>query len=209
MNENAPKRYIGLTGGIGSGKSTVARSFARLGARVMDADAISRKALDPGTECFEKTVARFGTEILRPDGTVDRKFLASVVFADDAARNDLNAIIHPYVRETMLREAEQTPENTLVVFDVPLLFESRMEGIAHLTVCVVTDDAERVKRVMRRDGSDEKAVYARIGAQMPQAEKAALSDVVIINNGNERELAEKTEALFAWLKERALPTGAR
>lgn len=203
MNDGAPKRYIGLTGGIGSGKSTVARTFAALGARVLDADAISRVALDVGTPCYEKTLARFGRDILHPDGTVDRKKLAGIVFSDAAAREDLNAVIHPYVLDTMLREAAETPADRLVVFDVPLLFESGMEGIAYCNVCVVTDDRLRLARVMRRDGADEEAVRARIDAQMPQREKAALADVVLINNGTEAELTLKTEALCRLLTERA------
>ena len=195
-------RYIGLTGGIGSGKSTVARFFQELGCFVTDADAVSRRALDPGTACYRRTVETFGAEILLEDGAVNRKRLAAIIFSDDVKREALNGIIHPYVRETMLREAAAAPEEALVIFDVPLLFESKMEDMTSFTVCVVTEDKLRLRRVMERDGVDEAAVRARMAKQMPQWEKATLADMTLINNGTVEELREKTEALYAWLKER-------
>ena len=189
-------RYIGLTGGIGAGKSTVAAALRDCGAVVLDADRISREALDPGTDAYEKTVARFGRGILFADGTVDRKALAGIVFADAGARGDLNAIIHPYVRNAMLTMAGKAPENAMVVFDVPLLFESGMDRDVDRIVAVCADHDVRVERVMLRDGATREQAESRMAAQMDQELLIKKADDVLMNNGTAADLETAARALY-------------
>ena len=139
---------IGLTGGIASGKSTVAGFFRTWGAFVADADEISRHALDPGTACYERTVAAFGRGILCADGTVDRKKVAALVFSDQALLATLNGIIHPYVRETIQRMSEQAfaeSPDRLIVWDVPLLFETGYDRDCAKTVVVTARQDLRIQ----------------------------------------------------------------
>lgn len=195
---------IGLTGGIASGKSTVSRLFAAWGAFVADADSISRHALDPGTACYERTVAAFGGGILFADGTVDRKKVAGIVFSDPEALAVLNGIIHPYVHETIRRDSErvygQTPDR-LIVWDVPLLFETGYDREVKKTVVVTARQSLRVERIVRRDGSTKAAALRRIRAQMPDREKVKRGDLIIRNNGSFEELERRTREVFDELLE--------
>lgn len=201
--ESCEKRYIGLTGSIGSGKSTVARFFGELGCCVLDADKISREALVPGNPCFDKTVSHFGKDILNEDGTVNRARLAAIVFADSSEREVLNGIIHPYVKESMLFSAANAPKDKPVIFDVPLLFESRMERMTDFNICVVSEEKNIINRVICRDNTDAESVRARMRSQMPQREKVIRADAVIINNGTVEELFAQTRVMYRWLTERA------
>ncbi len=195
---------VGLTGGIASGKTTVARLFRTWGAYVADADEISRHALDPGTECYEKTLYAFGRDILRSDGTVDRKKVASIVFSDPKALSLLNGIIHPFVRETIRRDTEQIYRETpgrLIVWDVPLLFETGYEKEVAKTVVVTARQSLRIQRIVERDGSTKAAALRRIRAQMPDREKIKRADIVIRNNGSLLELEQRTRIVFDELLE--------
>ena len=183
---------IGLTGGIASGKSTVANLFRTWGAFVADADDISRHALDVGTPCYEQTVGTFGRHILLPDGAIDRKKVASIVFSDPEALAVLNGIIHPYVHEVILTDSERVFSETprrLIVWDVPLLFETGYDREVGKTV------------VVTRDGSTKAAALRRIRAQMPDREKVKRADMVIRNNGSLEELETRTREVFDELLE--------
>jgi len=201
MNTYAP---VGLTGGIASGKSTVAELLRSWGCFLADADAISRRALDPGTVCFEQTVSAFGRDVLRPDGTVDRKKVARIVFSDEQALAMLNGIIHPYVRQRMRIESEAAFEREpgrLIVWDVPLLFESGYDADVAKTIVVTARQELRVRRIRERDGFTRAEALRRIRAQMPDREKVRRADFVIPNNGTREELETRTREVFNELME--------
>lgn len=190
---------IGLTGGIGSGKSTAARRFGELGARVYHADEISRHALDPGAVCYDRVVGAFGTDLLKPDGSIDRKRLGAIVFGSDAKRKTLNDIVHPYVIEEMLSRAERdflSANTGIAVFEVPLLFESGMNSLMDACIVVFCDQETRIQRVMERDALQREQVEARIRAQMPEEEKVLRANYVLDNNGSEAEFLTQVDALF-------------
>ena len=201
MSTYAP---IGLTGGIASGKSTVSQLFRAWGAFVADADEISRHALDPGTECYERTLSAFGRDILLADGTVDRKKVASIVFSDAQALAALNGIIHPYVRAAIHGDSERAfaeAPDRLIVWDVPLLFETGYDREVAKTVVVTARQSLRIQRIAARDGSTKAAALRRIHAQMPDREKVRRADVVIRNNGSLDELEQRTKEVFDELLE--------
>ena len=196
----AQKNHIGLTGSIGAGKSTVSERFRQLGALVLDADAISRSALERGGCCYAAAIGLFGDEIVRADGSIDRKRVAALIFADEALRQQLNALIHPAVQAEMLRLAAAEKDlRRPVIFDVPLLFESGWEGMMHRTIVVTAEDAVRMQRVCARDGCTEAEAMARVRAQMPQEEKARRADFVVENSGDLNALYEQVDALYARL----------
>ena len=196
-------RKIGLTGGIGSGKTTAAERFCALGARVYSADEISRRALDPGAVCYDRVVAAFGREIVREDGTIDRQRLGQIVFADTEKLQLLNGIIHPYVIGELLARAERDlagEEDGIAVFEVPLLFESGMHARMDHNIVVSSTEENRIRRVMERDGLPREQVLARIRAQMPEEEKLLLADSVLQNDGSADDLIDQVDALYDTLK---------
>jgi len=195
---------VGLTGGIGSGKSTVSRMLAARGAVVIDADVLARRAVEPGTSGLDAVVARFGDGVLGPDGSLDRHALASIVFADDVARDDLEAIVHPAVRRAIAEAvAAHAHTDDVVVVDSPLLIETGAhEGFPVVVVVAASADA-RVARLVER-GMAEADVRARMAAQMPLDEKMAVADEVVDNDGTEIDLEERVERLWSELRARAL-----
>jgi dephospho-CoA kinase len=199
---------VGLTGGIGSGKSTVARMLAARGAVVLDSDVLAREAVEPGTSGFDAVVGRFGDGVLGSDGSLDRHALASIVFADDVARVDLEAIVHPAVRRSIAEAvAAHAHTDDVVVVDSPLLIETGAhEGFPVVVVVTASPDA-RVARLVER-GMDEADVRARMAAQMPLEEKVAVADVVVDNDGTEAELEERVDRLWSDLRARALSSPA-
>ena len=201
MSSYAP---VGLTGGMASGKTTVSQLFRAWGAFVADADDISRRALDPGMRCYDQTVAAFGRGILLPDGAVDRKKVAGIVFSDPDALAVLNGIIHPYVRETIRADSERAyveAPDRLIIWDVPLLFETGYEKEVARTVVVTARQSLRIQRIVDRDGSTKAAALRRIRAQMPDREKIRRADIVIRNNGSLAELEQRTRNVFDELME--------
>ncbi len=198
-------RRIGLTGGIGSGKSTVAAMLAEAGIPVVDADQLARAAVAPGTPGLEAVRARFGPGILDAGGALDRPALGRLVFADAAARRDLEAIVHPEVaRLSQAAFAELEAEgHPAAVYDVPLLFETGREGEFDMTVVVSAPPAEQRARIQARDGTDAEAAQARIDAQMPLAEKVRRADLVIDNGGSLQETRRQVDELIENLKGRA------
>lgn len=198
---------VGLTGGIGSGKTTVARMLERRGAVVFDADVLARKAVEPGTPGFNAVVERFGASVLAPGGDLDREALASIVFADPAARRDLEAIVHPEVRR-MFAEACEAYRDTdaVVVFSAPLLVETGMHSAFDVLIVVAATERTQIERLMRGRGMSEEQIRARIAAQAPLEEKAAVADILIDNEGTLEELEAQVDRVWADLRARAAAT---
>jgi len=187
-------RIIALTGGIGAGKSLVAQYFSELGSRVVDADQLSRVAIERGSEGFDEVLLRFGESILR-DGDIDRKALAEIVFADASARADLEAIIHPRVRELFNDVvADLAPDETLI-YEIPLLVESNAAANFDLVITVEADLEIRKERLRKR-GMFISEIERRIAAQASREEREALADHIIINDGDEDALLRSVENLW-------------
>jgi len=187
---------VGLTGGIGSGKSTVARRLVAHGAVLVDSDALAREVVGPGTDGLAEVVAAFGSAVLDADGALDRPALASVVFGDPAARERLNAIVHPRVRARSDELIATAPADAVVVQDVPLLVENGMAPRFPLVVVVYADAEERVRRLVRLRGMPEPDARARIAAQADDAGRRAAADVWLDNGGDERDLEATVDALW-------------
>jgi dephospho-CoA kinase len=178
-------RVFGLTGGLGSGKSTVAARLRQRGVPVIDADALAREVVAPGSPGLAEVVAAFGADVLR-DGELDRARVASIVFSDPAARQRLEAITHPRIqalRDARLAELAASGE-PLACYEVPLLFERGLERSLQPVVVVSVPEAIQIERARRRDQASEAMVRARLAAQLPLADKAARADYVIDNAGS-------------------------
>ena len=191
---------VGLSGGIGSGKSTVAEALADRGAVVVDADTIAREVVEPDHPGFAAVVARFGLGVLDENGRLDRSALARIVFADEEARRDLNAIVHPLVAAETQRRVAAAPPGSVVVMDVPLLVEAARGGY-DLVVIVEAPEEVRLKRLAAR-GMDEAEARRRMSAQASDAERRAVADVVLDNSGSRQELDRQVDALWADLTAR-------
>ena len=179
---------IGLTGGIGSGKSTVAVLLAERGARIVDADRIAREVVEPGTPGLAAVVAEFGDEVLTPEGALDRPALAAIVFGDPAARARLDAVVHPLVRARAAELVAAAPPDAVVVQDVPLLVETGQAGSYDLVLVVQTDEPIRVARLVDR-GLSAVDARARIASQATDEQRRAVADVVLHNDGDRAALA--------------------
>ncbi|MBR7825194.1 dephospho-CoA kinase [Actinospica sp. MGRD01-02] len=188
--------HVGLTGGIGAGKSTVARLLAGHGAIVLDADLAARAVVEPGTEGLAEVVGAFGPRVLREDGSLDRAALASVVFSDEERRKRLNAIVHPRVRAWMAERAAAAPEGSVVVQDIPLLVEGGLTPLFDVVVVVDADDDIRVGRLIRDRAMTEPEARARIAAQAPREQRNAAADRLIDNSGGTEELNEAVADLW-------------
>src|SRR5215207_6193120 len=186
---------IGLTGGIGAGKSTVSATFAECGGIIVDGDVIAREVVEPGTEGLAQLVEAFGEDILLADGALNRPALAAKAFVDDEKRAKLNGIVHPLVGKRRLEIIESVPENAVVVEDIPLLVETGMAPMFPLVVVVTADEETRVTRVVQR-GMDEADARARIKAQAPEEERRAIADVLLDNSGSQDELVEKARDIW-------------
>ena len=196
---------VGLTGGIGSGKSTVARMLEERGAVVFDADLLAREAVEPGTPGHAAVIERFGADVLAPGGELDREALASIVFADPAARRDLEQIVHPEVRRLFAEGSEAYHDtDRIVVFSAPLLVESGMHTAFEILVVVSATVATQIQRLMRQRGMSEPAIRARIDAQAPLEDKAAVADFLVDNEGTLAELQSQVERLWHDLSARAV-----
>jgi len=188
------KLRVGLTGGIGSGKSAAADVFAASGATLIDADVLAREAVEPGSEGLREIAAAW-PQAIGPDGALDRPALAQIVFADDAARARLNAIVHPRVRELGARHEADAPDG-LVVHVVPLLFEGEFWRSCEKIVVVVAPDDVRIARVMARDAVERAAVERRIAAQIAPAFARARADYTIENDGDLALLRERSARVY-------------
>ena len=198
---------LGLTGGIGSGKSTVADLLRARGAVVIDADAIAREVVEPGMPALAALVERFGEEILRPDGTLDRPALARIAFVDDESRRALEAITHPAIGEEFLRRVAAAEPGTVVVHDVPLLVESK-RGFDYGAVIVVEAPVEvRLGRLEAR-GVPREDAKARMAAQATDEERRAIATWVIDNGGDLAALERQVGELWPDLEQRAAEAAA-
>lgn len=197
---------IGLTGGVGSGKSTVAGLLAEHGAMIVDSDSIAREVVEQGTPGYDALVARFGTGILTADKNLDRGALAAIVFSDKPARADLNAIIHPLVAERTGEIMRDAPLAATIVFEVPLLVEGGLAAAYDRVVVVEAEVAIRLARLAAR-GLPEQDARARMAAQATDEDRRAVADEVIINNRSREALAEEVRALWERLLARPHPAG--
>ncbi|HKA88269.1 MAG TPA: dephospho-CoA kinase [Haliangiales bacterium] len=194
-------RIIGLTGGIASGKSTVARMLAELGAPVVDADALARRVVEPGQPAFDDIVAEYGRDVLLPDGAIDRKKLADIVFGDDARRRRLNAITHPRIAAASRAEvaAHAAAGANVVIYEAALLVENGIHRTLDGLIVVACSPEEQLRRLMARDGLDEAAARARIAAQLPLAEKLAAATFVVDTSGPFDDTRRQVERVWRTL----------
>jgi dephospho-CoA kinase len=186
---------IGLTGGIGAGKSTVSAAFAECGGIIVDGDVIAREVVEPGTEGLSQLVEAFGEDILLPDGALNRPVLAARAFVDDVKRATLNGIVHPLVARRREEILNAVHEDAVVVEDIPLLVETGLAPLFPLVVVVSADIETRVTRVVAR-GMDETDARARIKAQAPEEQRRAIADVLLDNSGSQGELVEKARDVW-------------
>jgi dephospho-CoA kinase len=189
---------IGLTGNIGSGKSTVARHLKKLGAKIIDADQVARDVVRAGTPALKEIAANFGPEVLDTDGTLDRKKLGAIVFTDPRARARLNRITHPRIKETISREIKKHRLNQsrckeVLVIDVPLLFEAGLEHDADEIWVVKINGDKLVQRLAERDALSPEEIRKRVAAQMPQEEKLKYATRVIDNSGDLYETEKQVD----------------
>ncbi|MGN7394607.1 dephospho-CoA kinase [Peribacillus frigoritolerans] len=192
-------QIIGITGGIASGKSTVSLYLQELGFTIVDADLASRAVVEPGEEAYHQVVKAFGEDILLTDGNIDRVKLGSIIFNDQEMRLLLNGIVHPAVRNWMRlkTEAALSSGEETVFMDIPLLFESKLTFMVDKTLLIYVDEQVQLKRLMNRNGLSETEALARINSQMPLADKKALADAVIDNNGDINETKRQVKAILS------------
>lgn len=196
-------KVVGLTGGIGSGKSLVARLLRDDGVEVVDADAIAREVVRPGSPGLAAVVAAFGSDVLLPDGSLDRKRLGERVFSDPAARAQLNAITHPLIAAETARRLDvlRARRVPFAFYEAALLVENGMHAALDALVVVDTDPAIQRARVMARDGLSGAEAEQRIAAQAPRATRRAVADLILANDGSEAALAAQVAALVARLRQ--------
>ncbi|NUO89484.1 MAG: dephospho-CoA kinase [Dermatophilaceae bacterium] len=187
---------VGVTGGIGSGKSTVSRRLAELGAHLVDADAVAREVVEPGQPTLDAIRARFGDIVIRADGSLDRAGLAAVVFADPGELAALDAITGPAIVARVAQLRAAAPADAVSVYDMPLLVERGLWVHEHLSVVVETDEDTRVRRLVEQRGLDEADARRRIAAQATDAQRRAVADVVLANDGTPEQLAYAVDALW-------------
>jgi len=194
---------VGLTGGIGAGKSEVSRRLAAQGAVVIDADAIAREVVEPGTDGLAEVAEAFGPEVLRPDGGLDRPRLGEVVFADPERRGRLNAIIHPRVAARMAELEREAGPGAIVVHDVPLIAEGGRADAYDVVVVVDAPARIQAERLVRSRGMTREQAKARMAAQASREQRLAIADIVIDNSGSLTELDRQAGDLWAELRRRA------
>ena len=187
---------VGVTGGIGSGKSTVSRRLAELGAHVIDADAVAREVVEPGQPTLDRIRERFGEDVLRADGSLDRAALAAIVFPDPEALAALDAITGPAIGERVRRLRTRVPDGVVSVYDMPLLVERGLWVHEHLTVVVDADVETRVRRLVEQRGLDERDARHRMSAQATDEQRRAVADVVLDNTGTPNSLLEGVDRLW-------------
>jgi dephospho-CoA kinase len=199
---------VGLTGGIGAGKSEVSRRLAARGAVVIDADAVAKEVVAPGTDGAAEVASAFGSGVLRPDGSLDRERLGDIVFADPQLRARLNQIIHPRVGTRMQQLERAAGADVIVVHDVPLLAENGLADGYDLVVVVDAPPAVQERRLIAERGMSRAQAQARMAAQASRPQRLAIADIIIDNSGSLAELDRKVAELWAELRRRAAVVGA-
>lgn len=194
---------VGLTGGIGAGKSEVSRRLAAAGAVLIDADAIAREVVAPGTTGLADVIAAFGTDVQLPEGGLDRERLGVIVFADPAKLARLNAIVHPLVGQRMAELEEAAAADAVVVHDVPLIAENHMASAYDLVVVVDVPPEVQVDRLVRYRKMDADQARARMAVQASREQRLAIADLVIDNSGSLADLDRQVAAIWAELRQRA------
>ncbi len=194
-------KIIGLTGGIGSGKSTVSEYLASKGIKIVDADKISHEMMENGSSLLEELAIAFGDEIINTDGSLNRRELARLAFATEEGKNLLNRITHKEISKRVDRQIAELKKSNerIIFFDAPLLFEAGMDSKTGETWLVHVDEATRISRVRDRDGLSEEEILARIKAQMSEEEKLARASHVLDNSGSVEELYAQVDSLLAEL----------
>lgn len=196
-------RVIGLTGGIASGKSTVAGILKNAGAIIIDADRIARDVVKKGLPAYREIVKAFGKKVLQPDGEINRSELGDIIFHDPQKKQLLNCIVHPHVREEtnrQLKQIENTDPNTMVILDIPLLIEANMHKELSEVIVVYAPEHIQIRRLMQRDNISEAEAIARVRSQMPIDEKKDLATIVIDNTGTKEKTRKQTLTIFQRLK---------
>ena len=192
---------VGLTGGIGAGKSTVADMFSKLGAVVIRSDELARQVIEPNTTGFQKVLSRFGNQILQENGSIDRTKLAQIVFNDQSALKDLEEIIHPLVRNKTNEIIDAQTQETIVVNEVPLLLEKNMENLFDFLVVVISSEKNRINRLLKR-GISEVDVKKRMKLQVSDEQRKTSADFLIANDGNMEQLEADVSKVWQALLER-------
>ena len=193
---------VGLTGGIGAGKSTVADLFSQKGAVVIRSDELARQVIEPQTPGFQQVIDRFGKDFINSEGYIDRAKLAQVVFHDDAALKDLENIVHPLVRSKTNQIIDQHTSETIIVNEIPLLLEKEMESLFDFLVIVISSEKNRLERLSQRGLTTEQAT-ARMAKQVSDDERKAAADFLIVNDGNLDQLEVDVEKIWQTLQERS------
>ena len=193
---------VGLTGGIGAGKSTVADLFSQKGAVVIRSDELARQVIEPQTPGFQQVIDRFGKEFVNSEGYIDRAKLAQIVFQDDAALKDLENIVHPLVRNKTNQIIDQHTSETIIVNEIPLLLEKKMESLFDFLVIVISSEKNRLERLAQRGLTTEQAT-ARMSKQVSDDERKAAADFLIVNDGNLDQLEADVEKIWQTLQERS------
>ncbi|MES1926149.1 dephospho-CoA kinase [Salinisphaera sp. T31B1] len=190
------KLTVGLTGGIASGKSAVASAFQRMGVKIIDADVVARQIVEPGQPALAEIMARFGEDIVDSDGQLRRRALREIVFADDAARADLETITHPRIRQGLAAERDSAQSDYCLLV-VPLLVKSSMIDLVDRVLVIDAPEATQLERLMSRDDIDEPLARRMIAAQDSRADRLAMADDVLINTGPRKDIADLAAALHA------------
>jgi dephospho-CoA kinase len=193
---------VGLTGGIGAGKSTVADLFSQKGAVVIRSDELARQVIEPQTLGFQQVIDRFGKDLVNAEGYIDRAKLAQIVFKDDAALKDLENIIHPLVRSKTNQIIDQHTSETIIVNEIPLLLEKKMESLFDFLVIVISSEKNRLERLAHRGLTAEQAT-ARMAKQVSDEQRKAAADFLIVNDGNLDQLEADVEKIWQTLQERS------
>ena len=201
---SAPRKFllVGLTGGIATGKSTVSKMLRELGAEIIDADQIARRVVEPGQPAWREIVEEFGRDVLSPDGTLDRRKLGAIVFANPERRRRLEAITHPAIRARVKARVDELAAQGfagIAFYDAAILIEALGHQDMDRIVVVMTDEATQLARLGGRDDTDEAEGRRKIASQMPLAEKAKLADHIIDNSGDREATAEQVRRVFATL----------
>lgn len=209
MISSAAMILIGLTGGVATGKSTVAQMFTQCGAIVIDADALAREVVQPGKPAWRDIVRQFGKEILNPDQTINRQALGSIIFRHPTKRRRLERIIHPRVareQQRLTQAAAKTDPNAVVIYDVPLLFEAGIDKRVRKIIVVTADQQTQIERLKKRNGLSRAEALRRIRSQMPLAKKTRMADLVIDGTAPRAVGRRRVQEAFVMLSQWASST---